>query len=445
MPSSRVFRAALAGACALVFTLSASAATDDLYRDADAHAARGDASAAERAYDDILTKQPDDMKALIGRATARAWAGKHDGAQADYGNVLARDPNNLEALTGIGYSYAWNKQYADAEGAFKKALKVAPDNLGAQKGLGFTYLWSGRHAEALGVFEPAAALAPNDAEIKVAIGQAQAGMGERRRARASYSAALAIDPTRADARDLLRGLENGKHYAAELHVWAGSTSNGDAGLRSVEAAYWPAADWRLWARYDDSLSLDNPALARQGADAKTYFAGVLHQFGDEWIASFEAGTRELPAGADQQIYKAEGVHLDGTRTQKLGIQLSPHSDGYTDELVFVGYGFEIAERWRMEPTVFYSNTGAGNDNEWRGVLNLDYAAEDGWSIGLGAGGGTIDSDNAASEGGVFVAHARASVPIFEDHFVHALIRYEDAPLNEYTTAMVGLTLRLPAD
>lgn len=421
------------------------AAPGDLYGEADALAARGDAAAAEQAYDGILSAHPGDARALIGRATARAWAQKHDGAQADYRQVLARDPDNLEALTGIGYSYAWNRQYDMAERSFKAALAVAPDNLGVQKGLGFTYLWSGRHAQALAVFEPAVQRAPNDAELKVAIGQAQAGLGERGLARTSYNSALAIDPARADARDLLRALERGRRDVGELHVWGGSTSNGDSGLRSVEAAAWPTADWRVWARYDDSLSLDNPALARSGAKAETYFAGVLHQFGEHWLGSVEAGYRELSAGADQQVYKFEGVHLAGTRVRKLGLQFSPHSDGYTDELVFAGYGFELAKGWRMEPIVFYSNTGASNDNEWRGVLNLEYAGESGWSLGLGAGGGMIDSGVPANDGGVFVAHARVSVSIFKRHFIHALIRYEGAPQNDYTVAMVGFTLRLPAD
>lgn len=422
--------------------LPALAATADRYGEADAHAARGDAAAAEAAYDKLLKKDPQDARALNGRATARAWGGKHDAAQADYRAVLSRDPKNLEALTGIGYSFAWNKQYADAERSFQAALALAPDNAGALKGLGYTYLWNGRHADALKVFQDAAARWPNDAEIKVAIAQAQAGMGARADARASYNAALEIDPTRNDAREGLRALQGGRRYWGELHIWAGTTSNGDAGLRSVEAAYWPEPDWRLAVRYDNSLSLDNPALARSGADAETYYASVLHQFNEHWLGLAEVGYRDLPGSDDQQIYRVEAVRLDGKNVQKLGVQISPHSDGYTDELVYASYGFEVAKGWRLEPAVFYANTGASNDNEWRGIVRVEYTDDDGWSAAVGVGGGVIDSDIPGNDGGVFVADARVSVPIAEDHQIHLMVRHEEAPSNDYTTVMVGLTFRL---
>jgi tetratricopeptide (TPR) repeat protein len=258
LPSATRY-AALAVALGFSIGLPALAIAADRYYDADAKAARGDAAAAEAAYDKLLKKTPYDTRALNGRATARAWASKHDAAQSDYRAVLARDPNNLQALTGIGYSYAWNKQYTDAERSFKAALALAPDNAGATKGLGYTYLWSGRHTDARKVFEDASARWPNDAEIKTALAQAQP------------VAAVKETPQAAPRR-----------MWGELHVWAGTTSNGDAGLRSVEAAYWPQDDWRLALRYDNSLSLDNPALARTGADAETYYASVLHQFNEHW-------------------------------------------------------------------------------------------------------------------------------------------------------------------
>ncbi len=398
--------------------LPAIAIAADRYHDADAKAARGDAAAAEAAYDKLLKKTPDDARALNGRATARAWAGKHDAAQADYRAVLARDPNNLQALTGIGYSYAWNKQYAEAERSFKAALALAPDNAGATKGLGFTYLWSGQHANARKVFEGASARWPNDAEIKTALAQAQP------------VAAVKEAPQAAPRR-----------MWGELHVWAGTTSNGDTGLRSVEAAYWPHDDWRLALRYDNSLSLDNPALARTGADAETYYASVLHQFNEHWQGLAEFGYRDLPGGDDQQIYRVEAVHLDGTNVHKLGVQISPHSDGYTDELVYASYGFEVAKGWRIEPAVFYANTGASDDNEWRGIVHVEYRDEDGWSAAVGVGGGVIDSDIPGNEGGVFVADGRISIPIADDYEAHVMVRHEEAPNNDYTTVMVGLTFR----
>ena len=442
MPPLACRYAVLLAACSLSVLLpSAIAASADRYVEADTAAGRGDAAAAEAAYDKLLQKDPNDARALNGRATARAWAGKHDAAQADYSKVLARDPQNLEALTGLGYSYAWNKQYGEAERTFKAALALAPENAGAVKGLGYTYLWSGRNREALAQFQSAAARWPRDAEIQVAIAKAQAGLGERSAARASYQAALSIDPTRNDAREGLRSLQDGgRRHWGEVQVWAGTTSNGDTGLRSVEVAYMPADDWRLWVRYDNTLSLDNPALARAGVEAETYFAGALHRFDENWYGLVEVGYRDLPGGADQEIFRVEGTHVNGGHVKKLGLQVSPHSDGYTDTLVYASYGFDVAKGWRLEPAVYYSDSGASDDKEWRGVLHLEYKDEDGWSAAVGVGGGTIESNIPGNDGGVFVADARVSVPIADDYEVHVAVRHEEAPQNDYTIVMVGLTM-----
>jgi len=60
---------------------------------------------------------------------------------------------------------------------------------------------------------------------------------------------------------------------AELHVWAGNevADSSSIGLRSVEVGLWPTKKDRIGLRYDNSLSLDNPTLARQGIDAEAYF------------------------------------------------------------------------------------------------------------------------------------------------------------------------------
>lgn len=57
---------------------------------------------------------------------------------------------------------------------------------------------------------------------------------------------------------------------AELHVWAGNevADSSSVGLRSVEVGVWATKKDRIGVRYDNSLSLDNPTLARQGIDAE---------------------------------------------------------------------------------------------------------------------------------------------------------------------------------
>lgn len=233
----------------------------------------------------------------------------------------------------------------------------------------------------------------------------------------------------------------------EVHVWGGNEADDSSafGLRSAEVASWFTRRDRVGLRYDNSLSQDNPALARSGIDAEAWFLSYLHDFSGQFLASAEIGTRDLPNG-DQEIYRVEGVHLHDNRAAKVGIQISPTEvigGDYTDTLVYGSYNFPIGDNWRIEPAVYLSETGLTDDTEWRIAGYVEYNAPNGWQVGVGAGFGQIDSSIPAADGEVFNAHARLSIPVAEHHQIHLQVRHEDAPLTEYTTALVGVSLRFP--
>lgn len=245
------------------------------------------------------------------------------------------------------------------------------------------------------------------------------------------------------------GPANAEPPRAELHVWAGNEAGDSSavGLRSVEAAIWPSSLDRIGVRYDNSLSLDNPALARQGVDAEAYFVSYLHDFQGRFLLQGEVGQRDLANGDDQQIYKAEGVFFNEGRALKLGAQVSPTSAAtgdYTDTLVYGAYNFSVSDHWRLEPALYLSESGAAGDQEWRVAAYGEYnPSSEAWQLGIGAGFGQVESDLPNANGELVNAHARLTFNVFERHSVHFQVRYEDAPLQEYTTALVGVSLRLP--
>lgn len=421
----------------------ASALRKDLYQQAEEFAQKGDLDAMEQAYHQLLQNNPEDIRAKLGRATARSWKGKFNEAQEDFLRILAIDPNHLGALIGLGYNHAWQDRFQEAEQIFKKAVGIAPDNPGGAKGLGYTYLWSGRHSDAVKAFSRFAKEKPNDPEPLVALGQATLSMGHTQEAAKYFNKALTIDPARTDA---LQGLRSVYNFPAllELQIWGGNTSGGgDAGLRQVELASWPTPRLRLWTRFDDSLSLDNPALARSGQSAKTYYFGAFHQFSENWMGTAEFGFRDLPLGADQQIYRLEGVYLWDGKSIKLSGQLSPHSDDFTDELIYAAYGFSVGDLLRIEPTIYYSTSGGTNDEEIRGVLFANYLLPNGWSLSAGAGGGHIDSAIPGASGSVKIVNGQLTVPVAGFQSLHFSVRYENTPTNEFTVAMIGISLRFP--
>ena len=405
--------------------------------------AKGDAEKAEAAFDVVLASSPADQKALIGRATARSWAGKHALAREDYDAVLQQDAGNLEALTGLGYDYAWAGEYAEAKSTFEKAQAIAPDNLGVAKGIAYTLLWSGRSAQAADAFDVISAQAGGDAEALEGKGTAHLNLGQARRAEAAYNQALALDPGRTGASSGLAAAYS-LPPVLEATAWVGnSAEGGDTSLRLAELASWVSPDTRIGVRYDNSLSLDNPTLARLGQDAETWYVSAQHNFHKNFQAVAELGKRDLPLGADQDIYKLEGVVLGDGRAYKLGGQVSPHSDGFEDKLAYAGINVGLSKRIRLDGTVFLSETGAAGDREVRGAVFTEYTSQDRWTIGVGAGFGNISSDAPGSDGSVTTAHVLASMPVAKRHSAYIQARWEDSPVTEYSTVMVGVTLRLP--
>lgn len=404
--------------------------------------AAGAAEQAVAAWSNVLSRDPNNLNALVGRATAYGWQKDWARAEADINRALGLAPNDLSVLNAAGYIAAWSGKHGLAEQYFERMLALAPDSEGAKKGLAYNAYWAGENERAANAFQQIAYEFPEDAEPWIGVGNARIAEGQAKRSAAAFKEAKSIEPGNTEARG---GLRQAYDYPAiaELSLWAGDTSGGgDAGLRMVEVASWVTPKTRIWARYDDGLSLDNPVLARTGQNATTYFVGGLHQFGDSFIGSAEFGYRDLPLGENQQVYKLEGVYLSDLGATKLGGQLSPHSEGFTDQLIYAGHNFRVSDRFSIEPSVYLARTGATRDDEWRVVGYGEYNTGD-FAFGVGVGGGDVSSINPAADGGVFTLYGNASARIGGWHRVHLNVAREETPLVDFTRILVGVTLRLP--
>ena len=430
----------LGASLCLMIALSASA-NEELFDSAADAARQGNLTLMQQTYDRILAAEPMNVRALNGKATAQAWRGNYFASIETYRQSLAIDSENTEALIGIGYAFAWSGDFSDAQIHFDRALAHKPGNFEARKGSAYVALWSDDPDAARARFSELSVDAAMDPEISVALGQAHLRLGETKHAYSAFDRALQLDP---DSPAAAAGRVAALNAAPKLEAaaWYGSTSNADAGLRLVEVGWWAGRDTRLSARYDDSLSLDNPAIARLGESARTYLAGMHHAVNQKLAVLIEAGVRQLPDG-DQDLYRAEVVlnNLPGKVT--LGAQVGNHELGYADRSYQIGVGIPFAERWQVESNNYFSTVGTDKDDEWRSVLNLLYTADSGWNAMLGAGIGEVDRGGLQSPDDVRVAHAMLSMPVFGYHRLHLVLRNEDLPGSSVNVAMLGFTFRMP--
>jgi len=172
----------------------------------------------------------------------------------------------------------------------------------------------------------------------------------------------------------------------------------------------------------------------------------MHDFDGRFLLSGEVGTRDLPGGVEQKIYKGEAVVFHKGSAIKLGAQVSPTESSagdFTDTVAWGQYNFAVGDHWRLEPGIFVSQTGATDDREWRLAGYAEYTPSSAWQLGIGGGYGDIDAASSAASGRVVNAHARVTLNVLKHQSIHFQVRYEDAPLQNFTVGLVGVTFRLP--
>ncbi|MFQ5589230.1 MAG: tetratricopeptide repeat protein [Nitrospiria bacterium] len=442
----RVFSAAFLLMAQLLYTAGTAQAA--MIEEAEGLARSGKHVEAEAIYDALLQGDSGHLKARLGRAHVRSWRGNHEAAQADFLAVLKEDARNTDALVGLAYSYAWSGRHQDAEQRFRDALDIDPSRVDAKKGAAFNMLWGNNTPEAIKRFQAVTQEHPKDIEAVVGLGQAFLAGDYAEEARKTFQEALQLSPENSAAH---QGLEAVRHLPPnlDLSLWAGHTSNGGGtGLRTIELSALVKQNFRVWVRYDNALSLDNPALVREGRKIPSYFAGGLVNWGKIHTTRFEVGTRELRDNTDQALYQGEHVvYLSRGYALKVGGFLGPKEHGGgTDGNIYSGVNVPVTTAFSLYPTLYYTKTGGIDETEWRIVLPVEYRFQNGWRASAFPLLGDLDSSVPQASGTVWGLSALVSAPVLEKHEGHLLIRHE-APSNAeaFTTVALGVTFKLWRD
>ena len=166
MNSCKLFiRTVLITALLSIVQTTWASANMNLFKLADQHAESGNAEDMLTTYEQILIKEPSNIRALNGKATALSWLNKLTHAQQVYLKALSLEPNNVESLTGLGYTYAWDNQHDKAIKAFTHASTNSPQTTNGQKELAFSRSWAGHHQQSLNMFSSLQYTYSNNAEI----------------------------------------------------------------------------------------------------------------------------------------------------------------------------------------------------------------------------------------------------------------------------------------
>jgi tetratricopeptide (TPR) repeat protein len=408
-------------------------------------ASNGQHLEAEAIYNAALALNPADIKALIGAGYNYSWWKRHALAQQKFDAALAIDPRNAEALTGQGYNAAWAGDFEAAKNYFKKLEQLQPGSAEAKKGLGYVALWSGKGQAAERYFENLILANPKEIEYYIALAQANLLENEAKKARIALKSGLQIDPSNPVANELLE-----KTYAIaaplELDIWGGySNVDGESkfSLRTLQLSAQAAKPLRVYAKYDNSLTLDLASLVRNNQEAQAFSAGSVMTWNRQLISRLEYGVRLLPDNVNQQLVSGEQVVILSDKLSVKGGGFYGFSNKIADEwLAYGSLRVPFSTWYAVEPYYFLSKVAGAPSTESRFMLNNQFHNPRGYELNLGLLYGKAGVGDEVADKNIYGGYVTGILPFSPIAWGQVSLRYEKSPFQELFAAALGLKLRL---
>ena len=142
---------------------------------------------------------PDDLQRVARAAKESLDQGKYPAAEKQYQEILTKSPNNLYALCNLGVVYFHMGKLRAAELALKKAVTVSPNEEFAHTTLGIVYYRQSKFDDALAELTQAVEINPNSATAHNYLGITASQKGRQQQAEKEILQAIANNPDYADA------------------------------------------------------------------------------------------------------------------------------------------------------------------------------------------------------------------------------------------------------
>ncbi len=151
------------------------------------------------APNDFKPYVPDDLQNIARAAKESFDQGKYRTAEKQYQEILVKSPNNFYALSNLAVVYFRSGKLTAAESTLEKALTVSPRDEFVHTTLGIVYYRQSKFDDALGQLRQAVEINPNSAPAHNYLGLTASQKGRLREAEKEILQAIANNPDYADA------------------------------------------------------------------------------------------------------------------------------------------------------------------------------------------------------------------------------------------------------
>jgi Tfp pilus assembly protein PilF len=142
---------------------------------------------------------PNKLQEAARAAMKNVEQGKYRTAEKQYQQILAKEPNNLDALSNLGVVYFRTGKIRSAESTLKRALAIAPNDDFVLTTLGIVHYRQFRFDDALMELRRAIEINPNSATAHNYLGITASQKGRQQEAEKEILQAIAKNPGYADA------------------------------------------------------------------------------------------------------------------------------------------------------------------------------------------------------------------------------------------------------
>jgi tetratricopeptide (TPR) repeat protein len=148
---------------------------------------------------EATNNKPNELQDLARVARKNLDHRKYRAAEKQYQEILTKDPDNFDALSNLGVVYVRSGNLRSAESTLKKAVAIAPDNDFLLTTLGTVQYRQSKFDDAIAELRKAIAINPKSATAHNYLGIAASQKGRQQEAEKEILQALANNPDDADA------------------------------------------------------------------------------------------------------------------------------------------------------------------------------------------------------------------------------------------------------
>ncbi len=180
--------------------------------------ARGALEEATKAYEENISRFPDNVVARTGYAETLKSKGEFDRALQEYEKAISRFPDDVVARTGYAETLKSKGEFDRALQEYEKAISRFPDDVVARTGYAETLKSKGEFDRALEVYEYVIASFPDNVVARTGYAETLKSKGEFDRALQEYEKAISRFPHNRVARSGLASLYLMKGYHERVHT-----------------------------------------------------------------------------------------------------------------------------------------------------------------------------------------------------------------------------------